>query len=410
MSIIHFYNFRRLEQPSLVTECWVHEGRFVERPENPTEASIDLGGELMLPGLVETHIHLDKACIMNRCRLVEGTLAEAISQTSAAKRDFNEEDIYRRGQSVIEKAIVQGTTHMRTHIELDPVIGLKGFRAIQRLQQDYAWALSLQLCVFPQEGMLNNPGTEALLLEALTSGAEVLGGCPYTDSEPEMQVRRLFEIAVNQDRDLDFHLDFNLEPDTSLLPLVIEQTLKYGWQNRVTVGHVTLLSAMPLADLDKTAGELARAGVAVTALPSTDLFLNGRNHKFNIPRGVAPIHRLDQAGVRCSLSTNNLGNPFTPFGDASLIRQANLFANIAQLGTQDALIQCLKWVSSESARLLRLPDYGLEIGCWADFITLAATGGDQVVGELIAPSRGYKRGEQVFQRSAATLLTPALTT
>ncbi|WP_426415295.1 amidohydrolase family protein [Aestuariirhabdus sp. LZHN29] len=407
MTYTHFYNARRLEQSSSETEFWVRNGRFVEPPaDTGAVESINLGGELVLPGLVETHIHLDKSCIMERCRLRQGTLAEAIEQTAAAKRDFSEEDIYRRAQSVIEKAIVQGTSHMRTHVELDPVIGLKGLRAIQRLQRDYAWAVSLELCVFPQEGMLNNPGTEGLLITALKSGAEVLGGCPYTDSEPELQIRRLFEIAVEHDRDLDFHLDFNLDPDSSLLPLVIAQTLEYGWQRRVTVGHVTSLSAMPLKQLEQTANHLAEAGVSVTALPSTDLFLNGRNSEFNIPRGVAPLQRLEERGVCCSLSTNNLGNPFTPFGDASLIRQANLYANIAQLGTGEGLIKCLNWVSRNSAQLLRLEGYGLEVGCWADFITVPACGADQVISELIAPSCGYKRGRKVFQRSSAELLAP----
>ena len=136
---------------------------------------------MMMPGLIETHIHLDKACIMQRCHLQEGTLAEAVAQTRAAKAEFTEDDVYQRGAQVLDKAIVQGTTHMRTHVELDPQIGLTGFNAIRRLQADYAWAISLEICVFPQEGLLNNPGTEALLCQALESGATVLGGCATYD-------------------------------------------------------------------------------------------------------------------------------------------------------------------------------------------------------------------------------------
>jgi cytosine deaminase len=396
-------------KPQNTTELMIENGFFVSQfgasIEPPTQR--DLGGRLVLPGLIETHIHLDKACIMDRCRLSEGTLAEAISQTSQAKAGFTEDDVYQRGARVIEQAIVQGTTYMRTHVEIDPQIGLTGFRAIKRLQMDYAWALGLEICVFPQEGLLNNPGTEALLCEALDDGAKVLGGCPYMDSDPLGQIRRLFEIAVRYDCDLDLHLDFDLEPDGLTVPAVIRCTLDYGWQNRVTIGHATKLSALPPAQFEPLAMALAAAGVNVTALPSTDLFLGGRNATHNIPRGVAPLAKLHACGVTCSVSTNNVGNPFTPYGDLSLIRQANLFANVSHLGTSDELLQCLAWVSTQSARVLRLENYGLSPGCCADFIVLDAETPAAVIAEIHQPLMGFKSGHQTFHRSAAKLIRPA---
>ena len=117
-------------------------------------------------GFVETHIHLDKSCILDRCQSEQGSLEEAIAEVAAAKRGFTEEDVYARGRRTLEKAIVQGTTHMRTHVEVDPRIGLRSFNAMRRLKQDYRWAIDLELCVFPQEGLINDPGTEELLVEA----------------------------------------------------------------------------------------------------------------------------------------------------------------------------------------------------------------------------------------------------
>ena len=335
MTSLRFTNLRLPDTPDTITELQVKDGRFVTALDNPAEAPVvDLKGHLVLPGLIETHIHLDKACIMDRCQLKDGTLEEAVSSTSAAKAGFTEEDVYNRGARLLEQAITQGTTYMRTHVELDPIIGLTGFRAIQRLQQDYAWALGLEICVFPQEGLLSNPGTEELLCEALENGATVLGGCPYMDSDPLGQIRRLFELAERYDCDLDMHLDFDLNPDGMTIPEVIRCTREAGWQNRVTIGHVTKLSALPPEVFEETARALADAGVQVTALPSTDLFLKGRDATHNVPRGVAPLPRLHACGVTCSLSTNNVGNPFTPFGDASLIRQANLLPTSATRARQ----------------------------------------------------------------------------
>ncbi|MDE1165628.1 MAG: amidohydrolase family protein [Pseudomonas sp.] len=366
--------------------------------------TLDLAGGLVLPGLVETHIHLDKACILHRCHLQAGTLAEAIAQTRQAKADFTEADVYQRGAQVLDMAIVQGTTHMRTHVELDPQIGLVGFNAIRRLQADYAWAVTLEICVFPQEGLLDNPGTEALLCLALEQGATVLGGCPYMDRDPAAQIRRLFELAAVYDCDLDLHLDFDLNPHGMTVQQVIRCTEHYGWGGRVTIGHATKLSALPLDELLDVGLALAKAGVQVTCLPSTDLFLTGRETFELKPRGLAPLNHLHACGVTCSVSTNNIGNPFTPYGDASLVRQANLFANVSQLGTEAELLRCMGWVSHQAAKVLRLKGYGLEVGCHADFMVFDAPDAAAVVAGIRAPRLGFKAGRQTFERPAARLL------
>src|SRR5262249_39253680 len=108
----------------------------------------DISGKLVVAGFVETHIHLDKSCILDRFQSRQGTLAEAITEVAAAKRAFSEDDIYGRAARTLEKAILQGTMRMRTHVEVDARIGLKGFHAISRLKKDYAWAIDIQICVF----------------------------------------------------------------------------------------------------------------------------------------------------------------------------------------------------------------------------------------------------------------------
>src|SRR6202000_2132889 len=131
-------------------------------------------GCLIVPGLIETHIHLDKTCILDRCKIEEGTVAEAVRETAAAKRNFTVEDVYTRGKQTLERCISHGTMRMRTHVELDPRIGLKGLAAVEQLARDYAWAIDVEICVFPQEGMTNYPGTEELLIEGLRRGARTI--------------------------------------------------------------------------------------------------------------------------------------------------------------------------------------------------------------------------------------------
>src|SRR5215471_12379528 len=141
---------------------------------------IDAGGRLVAPGFIETHIHLDKSCILDRCNSTRGDLEEAIGEAAKAKASFTPEDVHRRATRTLEKAILQGTTHMRTHLEVDPGVGLGALPLVR----DYAWAVDLQICIFPQEGLLNNPGTDELMVMALKRGCAVVGAAPYTDSDP----------------------------------------------------------------------------------------------------------------------------------------------------------------------------------------------------------------------------------
>jgi cytosine/creatinine deaminase len=386
----------------------VADGRIVDiAPHIVADApEQQLDGRLVIPGFVETHIHLDKSCILERCNCERGTLEEAIEAVAAAKRSFTEADIHARAQRTLEKAIIQGTTRMRTHVEADPRVGLNGFHALRTLKRDYAWALDLQICVFPQEGLTNDPGTEELLVEACEQGADVIGGCPYTDTDPAAQTTRIFDIARRFDLDVDFHLDFDLDPSWMHLDEVCRQTDAHRWGGRVAVGHVTKLSTVDRARLSEIGTRLANAGVAVTVLPATDLFLMGREHHHQVPRGVAPAHRLLAHGVTCSLATNNVLNPFTPFGDCSLIRIANLYANIAQLGRSADMRACFDMITTLPARLMNAARYGIAVGHTADLVVIDSRDPAMAVAELAQPLFGYKHGRRTFTHAAATLHKP----
>src|SRR5262245_6639991 len=399
----------RLADEEGLVDIGIADGRIAEiAPAIVADALEEkLDGRLTTAGLVETHIHLDKAHILERCDCADGTLAQAIAAVAAAKRAFTVADIHARGRRTLEKAIIQGTTRMRTHVEVDPRVRLNGFDSVRRLKRDYAWAIDLEICVFPQEGLINDPGAEELLVDACEQGADLIGGCPYTDTDPNAQIARIFAIARRFDLDIDLHLDFDLDPSWMHLDEVCRQTDAQRWGGRVAVGHVTKLSAVDDAGLAAIGRRLADAGIAVTVLPATDLFLMGRDQVHHVPRGVAPAHRLMAQGVTCSLATNNVLNPFTPFGDCSLIRMANLYANIAQLGGAADLRACFDMVTTSAARLMNAADYGIAVGHPADLVVLDARDPATAVAELAPPLFGWKRGRRSFTRAAAVLHHPS---
>lgn len=366
----------------------------------------DAKGAFAFTGFAESHIHLDKAGILGSCTICEGTLPEAVREVARAKKAFEVEDVYARASRVVERAIVNGTTRLRTFVEIDPRAGFRSFEAIMRVKTDYAFAIDVEICAFAQEGLTQEPETFAMLDSALSEGADLLGGCPYTDPDPRRHVELIFELARKHDVAVDFHLDFDLNPKNTNLPAVIEETVRHGWGGRVSIGHVTNLSALPVEDIKVIAACLSDAGIALTVLPATDLFLSGRAYKALVPRGVAPAHLLAECGVVTSIATNNVLNPFTPYGDASLVRMANLYANVAQLSRDDDMALVFSMVSASAARLMCKP-HGLSIGGEATIVLLDCAGPVDAVREIARVIGGWKNGKQSFWNGFSIISWPS---
>ncbi|WP_118133652.1 amidohydrolase family protein [Oceanicella sp. SM1341] len=361
------------------------------------------GGAFAFAGFVESHIHLDKACILERCPVCEGTLAEAISGTAAAKAAFTEADVAARADRVLEMAVLQGTTRMRSFVEVDPRAGLRSFAALTARKAAWGQAIDLELCAFAQEGLTNEPATLDLLTEALAAGAGAVGGCPYTDPDPVAHVTAILDLAERFDVPADFHADFDLDPEGSILPGIIAQTRARGLGGRVSVGHVTKLSAMAPETVARLAEGLAEAGIAVSILPATDLFLGGRGADRLVPRGLAPAMALRDAGVTVSLASNNILNPFTPFGDASLGRIANLYAIAGQVATDTGLEALFDMVSGAAARQIGAA-HGLAEGAPADIVLIDAPDAATALRGPAPVLAGWKAGRQTFRRPKAQRL------
>ena len=359
--------------------------------------TLDLGGRLVTPGLVESHIHLDKALLDDRVVATTGTLEEAIRLTGEAKRAFTVEDIQARARRVLDLAVRAGTTAMRSHVEVDPIIGLTGMEAMLPLREEYAPALDLQLCAFAQEGIVKAPGTEGLLRRALTMGADLVGGCPYNDTDGLEHIRIVFALATAFGVDADFHADFADEPEHLHVREIASQTVRAGWQGRVVVGHLSELSAVPGYRQDEIIAEIAGAGVGVICLPATDLYLMGRRDESNVRRGLTPVRRLLAAGVPVALASNNIRNPFTPVGTADLGHMAFVAAVAAHMGTPADLRALLAAITLHPARLLRLPDYGLAPGRRADLVVWDCARPEDAVATLAPRTLVIKRGRVTIE-------------
>ena len=392
--------------PELISDIGIAAGRIVAVQPNlsANAASFDAQGRLACPGLIETHIHIDKSRIIDRCAPQERSKLSPVLGVAPLKPSMTVEDVRSRAAQTLEACIVHGATRMSTQVEVDPGIGMRGFEAVQSLAADYKWAIDVEICVFPQEGLTNYPGTDELLVEALKRGAKLIGGAPRYDTDARGQIERIFELAREFDVDIDMHLDVGPSAQSMDVHLVRELTEKYRRGGRVVVGHMAKLSLLPPDELAVIARQLADAGIAVTVLPTTDLFLMGRDQDHSVRRGVANANALLGHGVNCSLSSNNILNPATPYGDCSLIRIANLYANVLQLDRPAELRECFHMLTSRSARLLNMDDYGFTPGSPADVAIFDARTPEQAIAEVARPVAVFKAGRQTVRWHAPELL------
>jgi len=386
----------------------VSKGRIVaiERGLSAEAQTYDAEGRLACPGLVETHIQIDKSRIIDRCAPQERSQLSPVKGVTPLKKSMTVEDVRARAAQTVEQCILHGTTRMRTQVEVDPGIGMRGFEGVQSLIADYKWAIDIEICVFPQEGLINYPGTDELLVEGLKRGAKLIGGAPRYDTDEVGQIERIVELARKLEDDLDLPDVVGPTADHMNIHLVRELTEKYRRGGRVVVGHMAKLSLLPPAELAALARRLTDAGIAVTVLPATDLFLMGRDQTHNVRRGVADANLLIEHGVNCSLSSNNILNPATPYGDCSLIRMANLYANILQIDRPTQLAECFRMLTERSARLLNLRDYGFKLGNPADIVVIDAQTPEQAVAEISQPIATFKNGKQTVTWPLPRLLRP----
>jgi cytosine deaminase len=368
----------------------------------------EAGGMLVSPGLVESHFHLDKAMIVDRVPLQrDRTVRDHMERTASVKHTFTPQDIYARASATLEQCLLHGVTHMRTQVEVDPNVGLLGFEAIEQLRKDYAWAIDIEPCVFLQEGWTDVPGADENLVGCLERGAPVVGGGIRYDKDGPGQIRRVFELAQQYDIDVDFHLDGGYDVKELDYPQVCEITDKIGWQGRVAFGHGSKFSCMPVKRQAAVGKRLGQSGVSLAVLPATDLFSAGRHMEHTVMRGVTDANTLIENGANCTLATNNVLNPFTPFGDCSLTRIANLYANVVQRDGPKDLGVCFEMITDRAAKLMRVADYGIAVGKAADLVVWNEKRPSDVIAKSALPLAGFKRGRRIFMRELPVLQRPA---
>jgi cytosine deaminase len=363
----------------------------------PARRRLDVGGRLLIPGFVESHLHLDVA-LMNDplqpgrpapfCSPVE--LNTAMEQRRAA---FTRLDIERRAGLALEMASRHGVTAMRAQCHVDPVIGLKHLEALLAVRERYRSRIDLQIVAFPQGGLLGQAGTLDLFREAFRLGADVMGCAANLEpggnaADPRSAFHRHIDaalaLAMELNVDLDMHADLSMLPDPELADLEAvysaQRALEVGYQGRVTAGHFCALDSCRPEVAQQAIEWVVRAGMGIISQP--DLYRLGRADARHVRRGLTRVKQLLAAGATVAYASNNVRDAFRPLGNFDLLEEGLILAYGAHMDTIAELESLLQMSTFNAARILKLPEYGLEPGCRADLVILeAASASAAIVGQ-----------------------------
>jgi cytosine deaminase len=358
----------------------ISDGHFVDIGRTSVSSAhtliLDAEGRMAVAGFVEPHIHLDKALISERAPVnVSGTLTEAIEILWEIKRNYTVDEIADRASRVLAQALENGITRLRTHVDVDPIGGTRPAEGLIRARERFRDLMDIQIVAFPQEGIVKSPGTEALMRGAMKLGVDVVGGMPFNEASPADSRRHIeiaFEIAREFDADIDMHVDETDDPMARTLEMLAELTISNGWQGRVTAGHTCALASYPRDYADHVIDRLREANVNMIANPATNLMLQGRLDDYPKRRGVTQVKELLAAGVNVACGQDCVHDTFYPFGQNDPLEIAFLLCHAAQMSQPAEILAVMDMITSNGAKALRVPDFGVAAGGVADLVVLDA--------------------------------------
>src|SRR6185369_15312347 len=336
---------------------------------------LDAEGQLVTPPFVDAHFHMDSTLSYGLPRVnASGTLLEGIALWGELKPTLTTDAIVDRALAYCDWAVGKGLLAIRSHVDVCD-LRLMAVDALLDVRRRVAPYLDLQLVAFPQDGLLRSEGAQENLLRALDKGVDVVGGIPHFErsmAEGAESVRILCEIAAARGLRVDMHCDETDDPMSRHIESLARETLRHGLGGRVTGSHLTSMHSMDNYYVSKLIPLIAEAQVAAIANPLINITLQGRHDSYPKRRGMTRVPELMAAGVNVAFGHDCVMDPWYAMGSADMLEVAHMGLHVAQMTGQAGIRQCFDAVTTNAARVMHLPRYGLEAGCDASFVLLQA--------------------------------------
>ena len=359
---------------------------------------VEAGGQLLAPPFVDAHFHMDATLSYGLPRVNQsGTLLEGIALWGELKPQLTQEALVERALQYCDWAVAKGLLAIRSHVDVcdDRLLAVEALLHVRERVKPY---LDLQLVAFPQDGVLRSPTALANLKRALDLGVDVVGGIPHferTMADGVESVRILCELAAERGLRVDMHCDESDDPLSRHIETLAFHTQRLGLHGRVTGSHLTSMHSMDNYYVSKLLPLMREAGVHAVANPLINITLQGRHDSYPKRRGMTRVPELLAAGINVGFGHDCVMDPWYSLGSADMLEVAAMGLHVAQMTSQAQMRQCFDAVTVNSARILGLADYGLEVGKSADFVLLQA--GDPVEAIRLRATRlmVVRRGEVV---------------
>ena len=289
---------------------------------------------LALPAFANLHAHADRAFTVTSFR--PRSFADALAASAKARAAFTSEDVERRATMFLERSLAHGVARVRTHTDVDPVVGMKSIEGVLAAKSAMAGRVDVDVIAFStSRNDLPQPDAVARLKDAIERKPGFLGLSINSAADPKRALDVLLDLAERSGLPVDLHIDEHLSPDKMVAPMAVDMVTARGLGHRVTFSHLCALAVLDSASAAKLIDGIAKAGVTVIALPETNLFLQDRGAATPRWRGVTLARELIAAGVKVRFGTDNVRDWFFPFGDGDMLDTA-LFATVAAGLDKDA--------------------------------------------------------------------------
>ena len=333
--------------------------------------TISLEGYVLSTSFVEPHAHLDKAFLADRISNPAGDLMGAIRGLEEVRTTITHQDIVERATRAVKLMSQNGVTSIRTHADTTLSGGLSSVLALLEVKENCSHFMDIQVAMLLEWPLTGIAGVErqALARDAISAGVDVIGGCPHLDPDPRGAVELLLGLAIDTQLPLDLHADENMRSESSDLEHLADVVIRDNVSHQLNASHCVSLSTRSENDIDRIGVKVATAGITVTALPQTNLFLQERGISTNPARAITPIHRLHLAGVVVAAGADNLQDPFNLVGRGDPLEIAALL----MISAHSTAHQAIQMVSSNAHKAVHGVTKSLAIGEPADFTAIPAT-------------------------------------
>ena len=363
--------------------------------------SVDLGGALVTPALVEPHIHLDAVLTVGEPRHNEsGSLFEGIAIWADRVKQLTVDDVKQRVRTVLRWQLANGVQFVRSHVDVcDPE--LRAVRALTELRQEIGDQITLQLVAFPQQGIMSFDGGEELMRKAVDMGVDVVGAIPHfelTREYGERSIKFAFDLASEKGLRVDIHCDETDDDQSRFVEVMAAETIRLGMGGLVTASHTTAMHSYNNAYAYKLINNLKRAQMHMVTNPLDNSTLQGRFDSYPIRRGHTRVKELLAAGINVCIGHDSVMDPWYPLGYGDPLQAAFVLAHYGQMSGHGELRTLMDMITWNPASALGLEKYGLLPGCRADLCAFSVPSEMDAI-RLIAPRKLVLRGGKIVART-----------